>query len=223
MKTSKNTIRRALVASALALCAGAFAPSAGALTVTVGGALTESSVGFNDFFNDGSSRTYRVGPLTFDLQGAPSANATYTFLFQESTFNNVFNAQGSVLNDPGDLYNSVTRNYTSSGAPSFSFTGPLGSVTNAGNTLAKPNFGVLLNYDLNTLPAGTVRTELASRGLLKTYDAILFLNDAGNSQDRDFDDMVLGVSVAAIPEPGTYAMMLAGLAALFWVGRRRLR
>jgi hypothetical protein len=223
MVSSKQGCMRALVVSLLALAGAAFAPGAGALSVTVAGGLTESSVGPNDFFADGVSREFLVGPLTLDLQGSAAATATYTFLFQESGFSNRFLAEGGVLVDPGDLYGSLTRTYTSNGAPDFSFDSPLGSVTNAGNSLAKPNFGVLLDYDLNTLPAGSVRTALAGQGLLKSYNAILFFNDMGASQDQDFDDMVLGVNFAAVPEPGASAMIVAGLVALFWVVRRRLR
>ena len=224
MNTKEWKSLHALVVSAFALSAGAFAPSAGALSVTVAGTLTENSVGANDFFADGVSRNFEIGALTLDLQGAPAAQATYTFLFQESGLNNQFIAQGGVLNDPGDLFGSLTRTYAASGAPSFSFTSALGTVTNAGNSLTKPNFGVLLDQNLNSLPAGPVRTALQSRGLLRQYDALLFLNDAGGvSEDRDFDDMVLGVNVLAVPEPGTYAMMAAGLLVLIGVGRRRMR
>jgi hypothetical protein len=68
-----------------------------------------------------------------------------------------------------------------------------------------------------------VRTALESRGLLRQYDALLFLNDAGAGEDRDFDDMVVGVNLLAVPEPGIYAMMAAGLLVLVGVGRRRMR
>lgn len=223
MVSSKQGCMRALLVSLLALAGGAFAPAAGALSVTVAGGLTANSVGPNDFFADGMSHQFLVGPLTLDLQGDSSATATYTFLFQESGFSNRFLAGGGVLVDPSDLYGSLTRTYTSSGAPDFSFESPLGVATNAGNSLTEPNFGVLLNQDLNSLPAGPVRTALAGQGLLKSYDAILFLNDMGAGQDRDFDDMVLGVNLVAVPEPGTSAMIVAGLVALFWVVRRRLR
>lgn len=37
--------------------------------------------------------------------------------------------------------------------------------------------------------------------------------------DRDFNDMV--VTVTAVPEPSTYALMLAGLAVTGWAARRR--
>jgi PEP-CTERM motif len=40
--------------------------------------------------------------------------------------------------------------------------------------------------------------------------------------DGDYDDMVIGVKVtAAIPEPETYALLLAGLGAVAFVVRRR--
>lgn len=39
----------------------------------------------------------------------------------------------------------------------------------------------------------------------------------------DFNDMVVRVNVTAVPEPETYALMLAGLVAFFFVARRRMR
>lgn len=224
MVSTKQKCARALAASILALAGAAFTPGAGAALFTVPG-MTGSSVGPNNFFDDGATHSFLIGPLTLDLQGAPAATATYTFLFQESGFSNRFEVPGGTLIDPTDLYNSLSRTYTTTGAPpNFNFVSPLGTVTNTGNTsTSEPNFGVLLNVDLNTLPAGPVRTALAGQGLLKSYDAVLFLNDKGAGQDRDFDDMVLGVNLQAVPEPGTSAMIVAGLVALFWVVRRRLR
>jgi len=53
-----------------------------------------------------------------------------------------------------------------------------------------------------------------------TYDLIIGWND-GAKVDADYDDHVLGLTLAPVPEPGTYAMMLAGLAAMGFIARRR--
>jgi hypothetical protein len=214
MSSTKQECARALAASILALAGVAFTPGAGAAPF---------SVGPNNFFDDGATHSFLIGSLTLDLQGA-AATAPYTFLFQESGFSNRFEVPGGTLIAP-DLSGSLSRTYTSTGAPpNFNFVAPLGTVTNAGNTsMSEPNFGVLLNVDLNAPPAGPVRTALASQDPLKTYDAVLFLNDKGAGQDRDFDDLVLGVTLHAVPEPGTSAIIVAGLVALFGVVRRQLR
>ena len=54
------------------------------------------------------------------------------------------------------------------------------------------------------------------------YDLILGFND-GLRVDSDYDDMVVGLKVTAVPEPESYALMLAGLAAVGFVSRRRAR
>lgn len=53
-----------------------------------------------------------------------------------------------------------------------------------------------------------------------SYDLIIGWND-GAKVDADYDDHVLGLTLAPVPEPGTYAMMLAGLAAMGFIARRR--
>jgi hypothetical protein len=67
--------------------------------------------------------------------------------------------------------------------------------------------------------AGAVFTPFTLGG---TYDLILGFND-GMRVDSDYDDIVIGLKVAAIPEPEAYALMLAGLAAVGFVSRRRSR
>jgi hypothetical protein len=52
------------------------------------------------------------------------------------------------------------------------------------------------------------------------FDFVLGFND-GSVVDADYDDLVVGFKVAAIPEPETYALMLAGLGAVGFVARRR--
>jgi hypothetical protein len=57
-----------------------------------------------------------------------------------------------------------------------------------------------------------------TKGGLYTY--VLAFND-GAKVDADYDDHVVGLTLAPVPEPGTYAMLLAGLGALGFVARRR--
>jgi hypothetical protein len=54
------------------------------------------------------------------------------------------------------------------------------------------------------------------------FDLIIGWND-GARVDADFDDHVLGLTLAPVPEPGSYALLLAGLATVGFVARRRLR
>lgn len=52
------------------------------------------------------------------------------------------------------------------------------------------------------------------------YDYLILFNDV--YADSDFNDMVVGVkAVQAIPEPETYALMLAGLGVVGFMARRR--
>lgn len=64
---------------------------------------------------------------------------------------------------------------------------------------------------------GGVFTPYTDGGL---YTYVLGFND-GLRVDADYDDMVVGLNLAPIPEPETYALMLAGLGALGFIARRR--
>jgi hypothetical protein len=52
------------------------------------------------------------------------------------------------------------------------------------------------------------------------YDLVIGFNDS-LAVDGDYDDFVVGVRVTAVPEPETYALMLAGLGAIGFIARRR--
>jgi len=53
------------------------------------------------------------------------------------------------------------------------------------------------------------------------YSYLLLYNDYVNNGDKDFDDMVVRVVFAPVPEPGTYALFLAGLGLMGLIMRRR--
>ena len=81
------------------------------------------------------------------------------------------------------------------------------------------NLGDFTAYAVLGSFAGTVFTPFTLGG---TYDLILGFND-GMRVDSDYDDIVVGLKEAAIPEPEAYLLMLAGLAAVGFGSRRRSR
>jgi len=79
------------------------------------------------------------------------------------------------------------------------------------------NLGDFTSYAVLGSFAGSVFTPFT---LNNTYDLILGFND-GLRVDSDYDDMVVGLKVTAIPEPETYALLMAGLGAVGFIARRR--
>jgi PEP-CTERM motif len=144
---------------------------------------------------------------TLALLGGPG-EVTYTFLGKEASNTNTFFG----LFDPGatagqivttDLAGTSKTQSNVNGALEFSFkTSTPGSlvVSNGWATNTAPTFAI---FDGGT----------------SGYEYILGYSDAGGLNDRDFDDMVIGVN--AIPEPQTYALILAGLGVVSFVARRR--
>ena len=92
---------------------------------------------------------------------------------------------------------------------SFDWTSPVATATAAavvGNTA-----GLVAGL------GGAVTTTWASNDTL--WVRWIDRNDAGNDHGLAIDNVTL--SVSAVPEPGSYALMLAGLAAIGFVARRR--
>jgi PEP-CTERM motif len=133
-----------------------------------------------------------------------SAEVTYTYLGKEAGFlNGFFNSGGStpIILDTDAVGTSSTQ-WDVSGPLSFSFN-TFGSTTvsNGGAGSSEPTFAIF-------------------SGLGTAYKYILGYSDGGANGDNDYDDMVFGVN-AAIPEPQTFALLLAGLSAVGFVARRR--
>lgn len=163
---------------------------------------------------------------TLALTGAaPAWEVTWTFLGSEAGFRNAFLVAGSAVFDNrasavGDTFTAVVG----AGALDFAFATVdpagaqgVGNVENAprgGDRLA--NFAVLAAPGL--VPALPLQVPAQWTG---RFDAILGFND--RAADADFDDLVVGVRVAPIPEPGEWALMLGGLAVVGAVASRRRR
>jgi len=201
-----KTLTRALCL-ALGLAAASGASSAASLSTSGGtsASLVGASGTFNpDWFGDAS-----LYASTFDLstmlQGASllldqTATVTYTLVGFEAAFNNAFVAGTERLDNR-------------SGA-----TPELGSSFSFSNVSAAPlDFGFLSSGLGALFGNGSLST-----GVLLAKDgqsALLLFNDSYG--DRDFDDMVVRISISPVPEPEMLAMLLAGLGVVMVRARRR--
>ena len=115
-----------------------------------------------------------------------------------------------LLNSSQSIYQSFTA--TSSGARSLTFLG-LGSGTvsfGVNNQAPSASFAFnASNWTSFSINFASVNNE--------TY-RIVFGSSSGIAQ---FDGVGVGAAVVAVPEPETYAMMLAGLGAIGFLSRRR--
>ena len=139
---------------------------------------------------------------TLNLSGP--ANVTYTFVGREASYENLFRSfvVGNLVDGQqlkagtNPLGSSFTFNTVQSGALSYFFK-------------AQGTGTAFNNGDVRT---GLILSQDRKSGL------ILFNDTAG---DKDFDDMVIRVSVSPVPEPETYGLLLAGLGLMGVVVRRR--
>jgi len=198
-----------------ALALATFAMSAGAQVTFVDG--TERPV-FVNYNPNGAAGT--LGPVVGGREDAmintTSGLLTATFLGFEAldTDTFTFTLSSGTLSNKGALNASISGPVTA-GPLNFTFA-DLFMGTSIGNG---QNLGDFTSYAVLGSFAGAVFTPFTLGG---TYDLILGFND-GLRVDSDYDDIVVGLKVTAIPEPEAYALMLAGLAAVGFVSRRRSR
>jgi PEP-CTERM motif-containing protein len=194
-----------LLAAALALAGGAV--SAQTIQFTPQDAVTLTQL----FNPDGG--VFAAGTFTQGQRGVFTAGGDgafqLTYLGQESAFSDririeVDSNQLTEFNQVGDT---IMGPMVAGGVPlSFEFVGGLGFVVPNGTvfTDVNPSFALL----------GTdVQTDIG------TFAYVLGFNDAANHDD--WDDFVVGLNTAPIPEPQTYALLLAGLGVVGFVARRR--
>ena len=196
-----------------ALALAAFAVGAEAQVTFVAG--TERPVFSNYNPNDVAAT---LGPVVGGREGAmintTAGLLTATFLGFEAldTDTFTFNLSSGTLSNKDALHASISGLVTA-GPLDFTFA-DLFQGTAIGNG---QNLGDFTSYAVLGSFTGAVFTPFTLGG---TYDLILGFND-GMRVDNDYDDIVIGLKVAAIPEPEAYALMLAGLAAVGFVSRRR--
>jgi hypothetical protein len=143
---------------------------------------------------------------------------TFTYLGQESSFRNSLDLRvgtaGNVLTETtvGDS----TSASIGAGIVDFRFFDSNGKAAANG-----PMGGWDTFTSIGLLATGfKLSTAVGSLKAGDQFDFVLGFNDSGKGHD-DWDDYVVGVNMAPVPEPGTYALLLAGLAAVGFVARRR--
>lgn len=195
---------------AVALASTAFAAHADP-SFSVSGSTTQPLGPFYDGPALGSAIA-NIGNLS--VVGGPGF-ITYQYIGAEASFVNMYMGSAALFSTPGvsGTFVNCSSGCTSgpftvgSGIVPFSFTsgGGFGSIANGANnadTPPIPFFGVILQ---------------------NSTTAFLLFNDRGAGFDRDFDDMIVKATIAAVPEPSTYAMLLAGLGIMGVMMRRRAR
>jgi len=178
--------------------------------------------GFNTQTTDGLTQTFdpapgvvtftdsfvTLGTLTLDH----ASKVTFTFLGYEAAYSDYAfyeDAAHHWLNKTtavGAQYSAIAD----AGLLKFAFVDKTGALTYNGEVFgADP-----------VISWGLLQGATSSLG---EFDYIVGLNDSAGPGLRDYDDMVIGINVTAVPEPETYAMMLAGLGAIVTTARRRAR
>ncbi len=200
--------------SALALAA--LATSAGAQVTFSGGVVHQPLLNYNP--NGAAAGIAPNGGQENALINTTAGILTATFLGFEAidTDTFTFTLAGSTLSNKGALGSSISGPVVAGGL-NFTFADLFAGTTvgNGGGSGDFTSYAVLGTF------AGAVFTPITSAGG-NTYDLILGFND-GLRVDADYDDMVIGLKVVAIPEPETYALLLAGLGAVGFIARRRQR
>ena len=169
------------------------------------------------------------GGTTGITPGAPGA--TFDVVIPGFTAANGFVGSLSAVNPPGAVRYTFLGREAAATNTFFNLGGSNQTITTSsavGTSSLQSASGLLDFYFTSSLNATLVRNGQAGNGEptfaifsggTSGYDYVLGFSDTGAGQDKDYDDMVIGVT--AVPEPETYMMMLAGLSAMAFVARRR--
>ena len=206
-------------AAAVALTVTTAANAAPTFTVTLTSNAYAIPVGVGNAGNDFSDPLKNVYGLTYEALGAlvsatEDGIVTFEYMGSESGYLDTFTGGSAVLTetsggteglfDPG-------KEPTSSFIPGTDLTNLL-QFTSSGGVSAKPGQSGFAVYLPGYQDVGTTYT---SDVIWLAYD------DGGGGPDDNHDDMIIRATIRAVPEPATWAMMVAGVAAVGLSMRRR--
>jgi len=201
-------MKKLLTAIALATLAA----SAAAQVSFSGGIDRAGLVGVNP--NGPAGTLLNVGGKESAVVNTSAGMLTATFLGFEAldTDTFTFSLGSGTLSNKGTVGDSISG-IVGAGMLDFTFRDQFaGSMIGNGQ-----NLGDFTSYAVLGSFAGSVFTPFTLGG---AYDLIIGFND-GLRVDADYDDMVIGLRVVSVPEPESYALMLAGLVAVGFIARRR--
>ena len=176
------------------------------------------------------SLVQRIKAVGYTLP-TPAGTFTVTYLGQESAYADSFSfgaGKGSLL-ESNPLGTTISESVSAAGIVSFSFSD---SYQNETGCWWWATTNTYTDTFRNGETAGPVFGYAIMNGQTNrygTFDYILGFNDIYGG-DADYDDFVVGVKftsavvppvVAPVPEPQTYAMLLAGLGLVGLSTRRR--
>jgi hypothetical protein len=201
--------------SALFFVAGA--ANAGLTFVSTGtGTRTETFNGIAGLTVAGAvNSTLSLGSLNSTELGT----VTYTYLGNESGYTNrLLTINGAtLLTESNAVGTTISKAVTQTGALNFKFVdNHNGYAVNGGTWSNNTSIGLI----------GTNLT-ISAPGAAGTYAYVIGFNDgAGKGKTLgDWDDFVVGINftpaVTPVPEPETYALLLAGLGLMGAIARRR--
>jgi PEP-CTERM motif len=174
-----------------------------------------SNLTFSSYDPSGTTGPQSQGSLNAIISSAAPTTLTATFLGKEAGDTNTysFSVGSGTLTNTSAIGTSIFGPI-GAGNLDFLFTDTTTS-TSVGNG---GSFGQFTSYVvLGTYDNVGAFTPFTAGG---QYALVLGFND-GAQVDGDYDDMVVGLNVAAVPEPETYALLIAGLGAVGFVSRRR--
>lgn len=225
----------AVAALVTSLAIGAGEAEAGALFLDPGGSSNFiSNSQTNDILESiyGAGVTSRGGYYGSTIRLAARTTITFTFLGFEAGYDNEFlldangngsfdlifsNKTGGVADVNGKAKTAVGDTYTVELDPANFTAGIIPFIFKADVNGAK---GFVANGDANDGAVNFFTSHDGNATAISGPSLVLFFDDGGAGVDSDYDDMGVRIA-AAVPEPGTIAILGVGLLALGWVGSRR--
>jgi PEP-CTERM motif len=192
----------------------------GTLTVTAPTPATGTATNFN-MFSLGSP-TFSYGTLT----ATQGELVTFTFLGASAGYTNYFGTSAS----PQLYDNHTTAPGTSTfteiagvgGVLDFQFSTSSADVSPGGYSVANGSNLTSSSFGAGEGVFGIVQGIFNISGV--NYQDLLIYNDPVSGGDQDFNDMIIGVNAcptSPVPEPKTYAMLLAGIGLIGFISYRR--